>query len=80
MLGEKEILSQIDDNGKLTIQSTQKVEFRNDKANKIFVRLYADEVFPFEILQTTASYKIEITCNGYEKIEKTYDIEKMSIE
>lgn len=76
LLGEKEIQSQIDDNGKLTIQSTQKVEFRNDKANKIFVRLYADEVFPFEVLQTTASYKIEISCDGYEKIEKTYQIEK----
>ncbi len=76
LLGEKEILSQTDSNGKLTIQSTQKVEFRNDKANKIFVRLQADGVFPFEILQATASYKFEISCDGYEKIEKTYQIEK----
>lgn len=77
LLGEKEILSQIDDNGKLTIQSAQKVEFfRNDKANKIFVRLQADEVFPSEIVQATFSYKFEISCDGYEKIEKTYQIGK----
>jgi len=75
LLGEKEILSQTDSNGKLTIQSTQKVEFRNDKPNKINVSLQADEVFPFEILQATASYKMELSCDGYEKIEKTYQIE-----
>ena len=60
-----------------TIQSAQKVEFfRNDKANKIFVRLQADEVFPSEIVQATFSYKFEISCDGYEKIEKTYQIGK----
>lgn len=74
LLGEKEILSKVDSNGKLTIQSNQKVEFRNDKANKIFVRLQADEVFSFETLQATASYKFEISCNDYETIEKTYTI------
>lgn len=72
LIGEKEIVSRTDANGKLTIQSAQKVEFRNDRSNQISVRLQADEVFYFEILQATASYKFEISCDGYETIEKAY--------
>lgn len=37
---------------------------------------YADiKVFSEETLQSTTSFKIEILCDGYEKIEKTYQIE-----
>ena len=76
LLGEAQVLSQVDSNGKLTIQSTKKVEFRNDRPNQISVRLQADEVFSFEILQTVASYKFEISCDNYETIEKSYTVQK----
>lgn len=74
LLGETILPSKIDNNGKLTIQSNKKVEFRDDKANKIFVRLQSDEVFSPEILQQVTSYKFEISCQGYKAIEKAYEI------
>lgn len=63
--------------GKLTIQymdTTGGVYNGSPNAFTIFV----DEgnIYSPETRQNCASYKIEISCDGYEKIEKTYQIEK----
>lgn len=74
LLDEKDFASQIDGNGKLTIQSTSKTALQDSRPNQISLRLQADGAFPAEILTACTSFKIELSCDGYETIEKTYYI------
>lgn len=76
LIGEKDFASQIDKNGKLTIQSTTQTPLQDTQPNKISLRLKADGAFSAEVLTDCASFKIELSCDGSEKIEKTYEIEK----
>lgn len=74
LLDEIDFASQIDGNGKLTIQSTLKTALQDSRPNQISLRLQTDGAFPTETLTTSTSFKIKISCDGYEKIEKTYEI------
>lgn len=67
--------------GKLTIQYVRaNGELGDFKANQFLIFPDEGNIFSKESRQNCASFKIELSCNGYEKIVKTYDIEKMSIE
>ncbi len=46
------------------------------RANKFSVFFGEYDIFTAEQLKTCTSFKIELSCEGYEKIEKTYQIEK----
>lgn len=74
LIGKKDFTSQIDNNGKLTIQSTTQTTLQNTQPNKISLRLKADGAFSAEVLTNCKSFKIELSCDGYENIEKTYNI------
>ncbi|MCH5316305.1 MAG: hypothetical protein J1E81_10350 [Eubacterium sp.] len=74
LLGEKDFASQIDSNGKITIQSTQQTQLQDSRPNQISLRLQADGAFSLDILNACKSYKIKIFCDGYNPIEKTYSI------
>lgn len=74
LIGEKDFASQIDNNGKLTIQSTAQTTLQDTQPNKISLRLYADGAFLSEILTSCTSFRIELSCEGYKTIEKTYNI------
>lgn len=66
-------LSQIDKNGKITIQSGL---ITDNFSNKFALKLGLDNAITLEMRQNCKSFKIELSCDGYEKIEKTYQIEK----
>lgn len=74
LLGEKEFASQIDSNGKITIQSTQQTQLQDSRPNQISLRLQADGAFPLDTLNACKSYKIKLSCDGYKTTEKTYQI------
>lgn len=74
LLDKKDFASQIDGNGKLTIQSTSKTALQDSRPNQISLRLQADGAFSTETLTACTSFKIELSCDGYKTIEKTYNI------
>ena len=67
--------------GKLTIQYVRvSGELGDFKANQFLIFPDEGNIFSKETRQNCTSFKIELSCDGYKTIEKTYDIEKMSIE
>ena len=63
--------------GKLTIQYVRaNGELGDFKANQFLIFPDEGNIFSKESCQNCASFKIELSCDGYEKIEKTYQIEK----
>lgn len=67
--------------GKLTIQYMDTTgNVYNGSANAFVIVVAEENKYSTESRQNCASFKIELSCAGYEKIEKIYDIKKMSIE
>ncbi len=63
--------------GKLTIQYMDTVGgVYNGMANGFVILPNEGNIFSPTTRQNCASFKIELSCDGYEKIEKTYQIEK----
>lgn len=61
--------------GKLTIQYLSvDGEIGDFKANEFVVIVTEGDVFSYESCQKCTSFKLELSCQGYESIEKTYDV------
>ena len=58
--------------GKLTIQNVDANEIYNNFSNQFLI--FIEDAFSAETRTNCKSFKIELSCNGYETIEKTYTI------